>query len=79
MSLFFLSLLASAVRPIFAKIGAIEGEIRNFIDGRRSIRQVRDAVAAEAAFMNVPLPTLEDVENFVKILEKFGYMKLAAR
>ena len=76
---YYTAIQDAAVRPIFAKIGAIEGEIRNFIDGRRSIRQVRDAVAAEAAFMNVPLPTLEDVENFVKILEKFGYVKFAER
>jgi hypothetical protein len=67
------------VRPIFAKVAAVEGEIRNFIDGRRSVLQVRDAVAAEAAFMNVPLPTLEDVGAFIKILEKFGYLKLASR
>jgi hypothetical protein len=64
------------VRPIFGKVGALEGEIRNFIDGRRSLLQVRNAVAAEAAFMNVPLPSLEDVENFVKVLEKLGYVKL---
>jgi len=67
------------VRPVFAKLGSIEGEIRNFIDGRRSVLQVRDAVAAEAAFMNIPLPTLEDIEAFVKILERFGYVKLAAK
>jgi hypothetical protein len=67
------------VRPIFAKVGMLEGEIRNFIDGRRSVLQVRDAVAAEAAFMNIPLPSLGDTEAFIKILEKFGYVKLVMR
>jgi len=76
---YYTAIQDAAVRPIFGKVGMIEGEIRNFIDGRRSILQVRDAVAAEAAFMNVPLPTLEDVENFVKILEKFRYIELVAR
>jgi len=61
------------------KVSATEGEIRNFIDGRRSILQVRNAVAAEAAFMNVPVPALQDVENFIKLLEKYGYVKYAGK
>jgi aminopeptidase YwaD len=63
-------------RPIVSKIGDVEGEVRNFVDGRKSILQIRDAVAAEAAFMNVPAPALLDVEAFVKLLEKFGYVRL---
>jgi hypothetical protein len=51
--------------------------LRNFIDGRKSILQIRDAVAAEAAFMNLPAPSVTDVEGFIKLLEKFGYVKLA--
>jgi len=58
------------------KVSALEGEIRNFIDGRRSILHIRNAAVAEAAYMNVPLPPLQDVENFIKILEKYGYVKL---
>jgi hypothetical protein len=69
----------AADRPIVAKVGAIEGEIRNFIDGRRSILQVRNAAAAEAAFMNVPIPALQDVENFIKLLERYGYVKYAGK
>jgi aminopeptidase YwaD len=65
-------------RPIVGKVGGVEGEIRNFIDGRKSILQIRDAVAAEAAFMNLPAPSITDVEGFIKLLEKFGYVKLAA-
>jgi len=61
------------------KVSAMEGEIRNFIDGRRSILQVCNAVAAEAAFMNVPVPALLDVENFIKFLEKQGYVKFAGK
>jgi hypothetical protein len=67
------------VRPIFAKVGMLEGEIRNFIDGRRTILHIRDAIGAEAVFMGMPAPSLEDIENFLKILEKFGYVKLAAK
>jgi hypothetical protein len=59
------------VRPVFAKVGSIEGEIRNFIDGRRSVLQVRDAVAAEAAFMNV-LPTLGDIEALSRSRRSWG-------
>jgi hypothetical protein len=61
------------------KVSAMEGEIRNFIDGRKSILQVRNAAAAEAAFMNVQLPSLQDVENFIKLLEKYGYVKYAGK
>jgi aminopeptidase YwaD len=61
------------------KVSAMEGEIRNFIDGRRSILQVRNAAAAEAAFMNVPIPALQDVENFIKLMEKYGYVKYAGK
>jgi aminopeptidase YwaD len=76
---YYTSIQDPAVRPIFAKIGAVEGEVRNFIDGRRSILQMRNAVAAEAVFKNIPIPSLGDIENFIKILEKFGYVKLAGQ
>jgi len=66
-------------RPVVSKVGETEGEIRNFIDGRRSILQVRNAVAAEAAFMNVRVPALQDVENFIKLLEKYGYVKFGGK
>jgi hypothetical protein len=64
------------MRPLLTKLSATESEIRNFVDGRKSVLQIRDAVAAEAAFMNQPAPALADVEAFLKLLEKIGYVKL---
>jgi aminopeptidase YwaD len=46
-------------------------EVRNFIDGRRSILEIRDAVSAE--FRPVPLV---DVENYIKVLEIGGMVRL---
>jgi len=66
-------------RQTVMKVAALEGEIRNFVDGRRSILHIRNAAAAEAVFMNAPAPALADVESFLKILEKNGYLKFAAR
>ena len=63
-------------RPIIIKVSAMMDEIRNFIDGRKSILQIRDAVAAEADFMNMPAPAVQDVEKFLSLLEKYGYVKL---
>lgn len=63
-------------RPIIRKLAGLDGEIRNFVDGRRSVLQIRDAVAAEAAFMGVPVPTPADVEAYLKLLERFGYVAL---
>jgi hypothetical protein len=37
---------------------------------------VAGSYPSEAAFMNVPVPALEDVENFATILEKLGYVKI---
>lgn len=76
---FYTKIQDAEARPIVVKVSAMMDEIRNFIDGRRSILQIRDAVAAEADFMNVPAPALADVEKFVNLLEKYGYVKLAAR
>ena len=42
-------------------------EIRNFIDGRRSILDIRNAVSAE--FRPIPLA---DIENYIKALEIGG-------
>ncbi len=76
---YYTAIQPSDVRPIVQKVGPVEDEVRNFIDGRRSIREIRDAVAAEALFKNVPAPSVLDVEAFVKLLEKFGYVKLSTR
>jgi hypothetical protein len=76
---FYTKIQEAEARPVVVKVSAMMDEIRNFIDGRRSILQIRDAAAAEAAFMNVPVPALQDVEKFIKLLEKHGYVKLAER
>ena len=73
---FYTLIQSPEARPVMAKVGAVEGEIRNFVDGRKSVLQIRDAVAAEAAFMNQPAPALADVEAYFKLLEKLGYVKL---
>jgi len=72
---FYTLIQSPEARPIVGKVGAVEGEIRNFVDGRKSMLQIRDAVAAEAAFMNQPVPALADVEAFLKLMEKLGYVK----
>jgi hypothetical protein len=48
-----------------------EYEVRNFIDGRRSILDIRNGVSAEYD----PIP-LKDVENFMLVLEKAGFVEL---
>lgn len=48
-----------------------EFEIRNFIDGRRSILDIRNAASAEYD----PLPLLE-VEKYFQVLEKAGLVEL---
>jgi aminopeptidase YwaD len=48
-----------------------EYEVRNFIDGRRSILDIRNGVSAEYD----PIP-LKDVENFMLVLEKTGFVEL---
>jgi hypothetical protein len=53
------------------RIGRAEFEVRNFIDGRRSILDIRNAVSAESG----PVP-LEGVENYLLLLEKTGFVKI---
>jgi len=55
-------------------LGMAEGEVRNFIDGKRSILEIRNAASAEYA----PL-SLKDVENYIKVLEKIGYIEIKKR
>lgn len=50
---------------------AVEGEIRAFIDGRRSILDIRDAVSAEFEPLN-----LEDVEKLFQAYEKLGLVAI---
>jgi aminopeptidase YwaD len=53
------------------RIGRAEFEVRNFIDGRRSILDIRNAVSAEQG--SVPL---EGVENYILLLEKTGFVSI---
>lgn len=52
-------------------LGRAEFEARNFIDGQRSIFEIRQALAAEYG----PIP-LKQVENFILVLEKTGFVTL---
>lgn len=51
-------------------------EVLNFSDGIRSIVDIRDAVAAEFAPVEV---SLEDVEEYLKILEKAGVVRISMK
>ena len=55
-------------------LGRTEFEVRNFIDGQRSILEIRNAVSAEYEPVG-----LQDVENYMKVLEKLGYIKLVRK
>ncbi len=57
--------------PPSYRIGRADFEVRNFIDGRRSILDIRNAVSAEHG----PIP-LEGVENYILLLEKTGFVKI---
>jgi len=52
-------------------LGRSESEVRNFVDGKRSILAIRNAVAAEEG----PV-ALKDVESFFLGLEKMGFVTL---
>jgi aminopeptidase YwaD len=60
--------------PPTYRIGRAEFEVRNFIDGRRSILDIRNAVSAEQG--RVPL---EGVENYILLLEKTGFVSIEKR
>ena len=53
------------------RIGRADYEVRNFIDGRRTILDIRNAVSAEYG----PI-ALEGVENYILLLEKTGFVKI---
>lgn len=53
------------------QLGRAEYEVRNFIDGKRSILDIRNAVAAEYG----PVP-LKGVEGYILVLEKAGFIKI---
>jgi hypothetical protein len=57
--------------PPTYRIGRADFEVRNFIDGQRSILDIRNAVSAEYG----PV-ALEAVENYLLLLEKTGFVKI---
>jgi aminopeptidase YwaD len=60
--------------PPTYRIGRADFEVRNFIDGRRSILDIRNAVSAEYG----PV-ALEGVENYISLLEKTEFVKIEKR
>ena len=52
-------------------LGRGESEARNFIDGTRSVLQIRNAVSAELSPVG-----LKDVENLILVLEKAGFVTI---
>jgi len=56
------------------QLGAAESILRNMIDGKRSLLQLRNAAAAET-----PGVTLQNVEGWARTLEKLGYVTIVRR
>ncbi|MGQ9618971.1 MAG: M28 family peptidase [Candidatus Aminicenantia bacterium] len=55
-------------------LGPAEFEVRNFIDGKRSVLDIRNAVSAEYYPFEI-----KDVLNYLKILEEAGFIKIEKR
>lgn len=53
------------------QLGRADYEVRNFIDGKRSILEIRNAVSAEYGPVS-----LQNVENYMLVLEKTGFIKI---
>jgi len=60
--------------PPTYRIGRADYEVRNLIDGQRSILDIRNAVSAEYGPVS-----LEGVESYVRLLEKTGFVKIEKR
>jgi len=56
------------------QLGQAETAIRNLLDGKRNVLQLRNAAAAE-----YPGVSLQNVENYVLTLEKMGYVTIVRR
>lgn len=55
-------------------LGPAEFEVRNFIDGKRSVLEIRNAVSAEYYPIEI-----KDVLNYLKVLESAGFVKLVKK
>jgi hypothetical protein len=60
--------------PAFSRLGRAEFEVRNFIDGRRSILDIRNAVAAEYGPLSV-----KSVQNYLEVLRNMGYIDIVPK
>jgi aminopeptidase YwaD len=60
--------------PAFSRLGRAEFEVRNFIDGRRSVLDIRNAVAAEYG----PLP-VASVQGYLEVLKNMGYIDIVPK
>ena len=67
----FAERIKEKAHPEYSLERAEDFEIRNFIDGKRSILDIRNAVSAE--FRIIPL---RDVENYIRTLEIGGMVKV---
>lgn len=56
------------------QLGRADYEVRNFIDGKRSILEIRNAAAAEYG----PVP-LKGVEGYILVLEKTGFVRIQSK
>jgi hypothetical protein len=52
-------------------LGRAESAIRSYIDGKRSILAIHNAAEAEAGAVGI-----KDVENYIRVLEKAGFVKI---
>jgi aminopeptidase YwaD len=60
--------------PAVYQLGRADFEVRNFIDGRRSIMDIRNAVSAEYG----PL-AVKAVEGYIEVLKNMGYVEVVPK
>jgi len=59
--------------PVY-RLGRADFEVRNFIDGRRSILDIRNAVSAEYGPLQV-----KAVEGYIEVLKNMGYVEVVPK
>jgi hypothetical protein len=57
-------------------LGRSEGLVRNYLDGKRSVLDIRNAIAAEMAGRPGAAPALKDIENYLRALELTGFVTI---
>jgi hypothetical protein len=70
----FYQKLREMKEPLAFMLGRADYEVRNFIDGKRSILDIRNAVSAEYGSL-----TLKGVEAYMLLLEKMGFVKIQSK